>query len=140
MNKELVAPCGMNCGLCSGYLAYTKGIPKKKGKIGHCIACRPRNKQCAYLKGHCKLLRDRKIEFCYECPEFPCDRLKHTDERYRNNFNTSLIENLYEIRSMGLDAFIERQSEKNKCPNCGDVICVHNGKCYNCDVIGNWRA
>ena len=140
MNKELIAPCGMNCGLCSGYLAYTKGIPKKRGKISHCNACRPQNKQCAYLKGHCKLLRDSKIDFCFECSEFPCARLTHMDKRYRKNFNTSLIENLYEIRNVGLDIFIERQIEKNKCPNCSDVISVHNGKCYNCNVIENWRV
>jgi len=31
--KELIASCGMDCGLCSGYLAYSHSIPKKKDII-----------------------------------------------------------------------------------------------------------
>jgi hypothetical protein len=140
MNRELIAPCGMNCRLCSGYLAYSKGIPKKRGKIIHCAGCRPRNKQCAYLMRNCSALREKKIDFCFECADFPCNRLMHTDERYKKNFNASLIENLYEIKSAGLDQFIKDQKEKYKCPKCGDVICIHNGKCYKCDKIESWKG
>jgi hypothetical protein len=27
---ELIAPCGMNCGICKSYLAFSRGIPEKK--------------------------------------------------------------------------------------------------------------
>jgi hypothetical protein len=45
MREDLVAPCGMNSGPCSGYIAYCRGIPKKRGVIGHCRGCRPRQKR-----------------------------------------------------------------------------------------------
>jgi hypothetical protein len=74
INKELIAPCGMNCAICSGYLAYKNNLPKVRGKISHCKGCRPRNKQCAFLKKRCednlKLLRG-EIDFCFECDFFP---------------------------------------------------------------------
>jgi hypothetical protein len=29
LNKELSTPCGMNCGICSGYLAHKNNISRK---------------------------------------------------------------------------------------------------------------
>jgi len=47
----------------------------------------------------------------------------------------SMVENLDEIKSEGLDEFLVSQQEKYRCPNCGDVVCVHDGKCYSCGYI-----
>ncbi len=137
---ELIAPCGMNCGICSGYLAYSKKLPKQRGKIIHCTGCRPRNKRCAFIKGHCQKLRENQIHFCFECDEFPCRNLRRIDERYRRNYKMSMIENLSEIKQSGIESFLYRQQEKYQCPRCGGVICVHNGKCYDCDTIQSWRG
>lgn len=134
MSEEiLVAPCGMNCGICGGYLAYSRNIPKKKGKIGHCIGCRLRNKECAYLKGNCLLLKNNKIKYCFECKNFPCGRLFHLDERYRRNYKMSMIENLKTIKEKGVAFFLKVEREKYKCSKCGGTICVHNGICYDCE-------
>jgi hypothetical protein len=139
-DRDLIAPCGMNCGICSGYLAYSRNIPKKRGKIIHCIGCRPRNKQCAFLKGYCTRLRNGKIGFCYECSDFPCYRLGHLDKRYRERYGMSMIENLNEIKKDGIDKFLKNQREKYRCPKCGGVICIHNKKCFDCEKIESWKS
>ena len=139
-NAGLVAPCGINCGVCSHYLAYSRNIPKKAGRISHCIGCRPRNKQCAYLKKRCKKLGNNEVEFCFECKDFPCERLKHIDERYRKNFNTSLIENLNEIKYNGISTFLENERKRHECPKCGGTASIHNGKCYDCEKIESWKG
>lgn len=130
--KELIAPCGIHCGVCSGYLAFSKKIPKQKG-ITYCIGCRPRNKQCAFLKKNCPKLMSNKIRFCFDCSDFPCQRLKHIDERYQRDYNMSLIENLITIRTKGLESFLQEQQEKYKCPKCGGAVCIHNRFCYDCE-------
>jgi len=136
---DLIAPCGMNCGLCSGYLAYANNLEKKRGKIIHCTGCLPRNKQCAFIKKHCDLLINNKIRFCYECPDFPCKNLQTLDKRYRTRYNMSMIDNLEFIRDNGIDKFLRQQSKKYKCPTCDGMICIHNGKCYQCQHIGSWK-
>lgn len=99
MDKKLIAPCGMNRGVCREYLAYSRKIPKLRGDIIHCSGCRERNKQCAYLKGHCTQLREHKIDYCFACKEFPCKRLKKLDERYRKKqWGVSFTQNLMEIK------------------------------------------
>jgi hypothetical protein len=130
-SPELIAPCGMNCGICKNYLAYSRGIPEKKGKVSHCPGCLPRNKNC-YVKRGCRKLRRNEIKFCYECDDMPCENLDRLDRRYRSRYGMSMVENLREIREKGMEKFLKNQEEKYACPECGDVISVHDGKCYTC--------
>jgi hypothetical protein len=132
--SDLVAPCGMNCGLCKAYLAYTHGIPMKRGKVTHCAGCLPRAKYC-YLKRGCKKLGKNQIQSCSQCDTIPCKQLAHLDKRYRERFSMSMIENLRMIKVEGLDLFLKKQEERYRCPNCGDVVCVHDGKCYSCGYV-----
>lgn len=32
-DRQLIAPCGMYCGLCSSYLAYLHQVPRQRGKF-----------------------------------------------------------------------------------------------------------
>jgi len=131
---ELIAPCGMNCAVCSGYLALRYDVKSKGIRMPYCKGCRPRDKKCAFLKKRCELLLNDKVEFCYECKDFPCERLEHIDNRYQTFFRMSLMENLESIKRNGMSRFLEAQEEKWRCPKCGEVICCHNGLCFNCDL------
>lgn len=132
--SELIAPCGMNCAVCSGYLALRHNVKRKGIRMPYCKGCRPRGKKCAFLKKRCELLLNNIIEFCYECKDFPCERLRHIDKRYQTFFRMSLIENLESIKRNGMPRFLEVQDVKWRCPKCGEAICCHNGLCFNCDL------
>ena len=62
----------------------------------------------------------------------PCENLDHLDRRYRSHYDMSVVENIREIKENGIEKFLENQEEKYSCPECGDVVSVHNGKCYTC--------
>jgi len=129
-DPDLIAPCGMNCAICSAYLAFTEGNPGEKAT--RCTGCRARNKKCAYLKGQCPGLRNGNPQFCFTCMKFPCKRLENLDRRYRTRYDMSMIDNLRCIQEKGMDAFLLSQREKYRCPRCGGTICVHTRKCYRC--------
>ncbi|MDD4307560.1 MAG: DUF3795 domain-containing protein [Thermoplasmata archaeon] len=140
MKAELIAPCGMNCGFCSAYLAYTHGLEKRKG-TSHCTGCRARNKECSFIKKRCPSgLSKNLIQFCYECDKFPCENLVKISSRYEKNYNYNFIEALNFIRDKGMAAFLKREKKRWKCPDCGGVLCVHNGKCYRCQDVKSWRG
>ncbi len=143
IDRRLVASCGMNCAICSAYLAYKNNLPKVPGKSTHCPGCRPRKKQCAFVMKQCpddrKILRG-KIEFCFECNCFPCAGLERLDDKYRLRYGASMIDNLKEIKRDGLDQFIKNQVRKYKCSACGELISVHSKKCYVCDEIRSWKG
>jgi hypothetical protein len=33
-----------------------------------------------------------------------------------------------------MEKFLEREEVKWRCPQCGGMICCHNGLCLNCDL------
>ncbi len=128
-SEELIAPCGMDCRICVGYFGYTM-----TGKKRHmqCIGCKPKNKSCAHLKKYCKRLLKNEVEYCYECPDFPCEHIQRLDSKYREKYQYSTIQNLEDIRDKGMDEFLRKEKEKFKCPNCHEVYCVHTRRCYSC--------
>ena len=134
LNKDLIAPCRMNCGICSGYLAFKYDIKSKGIKMPYCIGCRPRDKKCAFLKKRCDLLIEGKVQYCYECDDFPCSNLQHLDKGYRDKFRMSMIENLEFIRDNGTTRFLAKEAAKWTCTECGSEICCHNGICFNCGL------
>ena len=134
IRNKLIAPCGMDCGICSHYLAYSHYFPKRKG-VPQCIGCRQSNKVCAFMKRDCNLLKKNIIDFCFECDTFPCDNLNNMDKKYTDRYGMSFIANLLYIKEEGMNKFTMIQNRKYKCPVCGDSMCIHNNKCYTCDPI-----
>ncbi len=124
----LIAPCGMNCGICLAYLRDKNNCSGcraiNKGKPVTRVNCRIKN---------CSLLRD-KTGYCFQCCSFPCDKLKHLDIRYRTKYNMSMIENLVYIENKGIEKFIKKEAKRWRCPECGGTICVHKGYCLNCST------
>ncbi len=134
MKEELIAPCGMNCGLCISYLAKKNELNKKGLKRVYCDGCLPRGKNCLHMGDSCPLLANGQVRFCYECEDFPCKRLKSLDKRYSTKYHMSMIENLKAIKENGMESFLEEQNSKWACPDCGEMICCHIGLCLNCKL------
>ncbi len=134
--QDLIAPCGMNCGICIGYLREKKpcgGCFKKddENKPKHCRSCSIVN---------CELLAKTESGFCYDCEKYPCARLKKLDKRYRTNYGMSMLENLDYIQKHGLEKFLVNEEYKWTCKDCGTGLCVHRDFCLNCKIEINKNA
>lgn len=128
-NNGMIAPCGMNCGLCIGHL-------RKKKPCGGCFKIDDENKPnvcrtCTIV--NCEYLAKTNSGFCYECMNYPCQRLKNLDKRYRTKYGMSMIENLLFIKENGIKRFVELEEKKWKCEKCGSILSVHKDNCLNCD-------
>ncbi len=75
-DTELIAPRGMNCSVCSRYLARKHDVRRKGVSIAYCVGCRPRDRKCAALKKRCDLLLSHKVRFCHECDTFSRKNLR----------------------------------------------------------------
>lgn len=121
----IIAPCGMNCGVCMAYLR-TKN---------RCTGC------CGSIEGksktiiNCKIKNCKKLNsnFCFTCNDFPCRLITHIDKRYRAKYHMSMIENLQNIQRLGLNLFLINEKRRWNCSNCGGTICVHKGCCSSCN-------
>lgn len=126
-DKSLIAPCGMNCGTCIAYLRDKNKCPgcrvysaDKAISIQRCII-----PKCVYLD-------KTDSKFCYDCEKYPCKRVKQLDKRYKTRYNTSFIENLTMIKEKGIEKFLDFESKRRTCPNCGSILSVHRAYCLTC--------
>ena len=125
--EELIAPCGMNCGICKYYYREKNNCPGCNG---------PDDNKSKYLLDckivKCDIRKNNESGFCYECPDIPCTRLKNLDKRYSSKYHMSMLENLNFIKENGIDAFLEKEKQKWKCPKCGGIVTCHGGMCLSC--------
>lgn len=123
-----LAPCGINCGTCRAFLRdrnKCSGCMSVNGSnISHCITCSIKN---------CELLKKTSSNFCSQCDQFPCRRIKHIDKRYRTKYKTGLIQNLRIINENGVEAYLLNETKRWTCSSCGAILCIHQDNCLKCD-------
>jgi len=123
-NYLLIAPCGMNCGICMAYL-------RERNK---CPGCRDFSTDKAKTRLACKIKNCAKTVngFCYECEDFPCKKLAQLDKRYRTKYSMSMIENQLTIKNTGMERFLESEKAKWTCMRCAGTMNVHKKICSKC--------
>ena len=122
--ENMIAPCGLNCGICHETL-------RKENPCTGCLG--PNETKSDYCANHCKIsvcdirqtLPDR---FCDQCPQFPCSEMTDKEIWYANTYPMveSLMGNLALIRKEGMEKFLQLEAERWGC------TCVHTGICSGC--------
>jgi len=140
-NYELIAPCGLYCGACPLYkaasdpalaqkIAQRQNIPLEAAS---CAGCRP-------LQGHIKIMGEpgcgtydcainqRGVDFCYNCPDFPCLKLAPCSDRAQELPHNTKIYNLILLSKMDPEQWVAeaearlRNYFRGKKPRAGDEI------------------
>ena len=126
-NINLIALCGMNCVICMNYLMERNKCPGCRGPDTN---KRVKKVRCKIKK--CEFFNNIDNKFCFECEKYPCEKLKHLDNRYKTKYNMSMIKNLEYIKNSGINNFIDNEKIRWTCNGCGGTICVHKGYWYSC--------
>lgn len=95
--NQLLSLCGLNCGLCPMLLG------------NHCGGCGNGNQSCKIAK--CSLEQER-IEYCYECRQYPCEKYQHIDEYDSFITHRRQKADLEKARSIGIEKYNLEQQEK----------------------------
>ena len=117
----LVAPCGIDCGVCELNMCkdnpplrealIAKGIPRE---ILPCSGCRMIQGACPVIPGTCetfKCVGEHHVEFCYECGQFPCVKLQPSADRANILPHNMKVFNLCTMRSIGVEQFVRLSPE-----------------------------
>ena len=127
---DMIAPCGLDCTLCSYALRAENPCPgcndPDENKPEFC------SKRCGIVL--CEKRKQNGYRFCDECEDFPCDDVMEKETRYTSKYplRESVLENLQMIRTEGMEAFLKMQKERFSCPHCGSPVCIHTGICSGC--------
>ena len=118
---SMVAPCGIDCGICELHICkdnprlydqlITRGIPKDKIP---CAGCRNIEGMCPVHPTKCATytcVTERKVDFCYECSDFPCEKLQPAADRAEILPHNTKVFNLCTIKNFGLEHFLKKSGE-----------------------------
>ena len=123
--RALIAPCGLNCGACPLYMARTdetlrqriaeaQGVPAEQ--VFLCVGCRPAQGRIPGVGSgpvcdtYACAVDSKKVEFCYECQDFPCLRLAPCADRAQEIPHNTKVYNLVLLQKLGIDAWLEKYS------------------------------
>lgn len=124
IEKSIIAPCGVCCLACGGYLKAKTPCPgcralTEEHNRKSCMNCA--KKKCAFGKG---------LTWCFECGKFPCLRIKDLNKRYIQNYGIDLVQDGLDARN-DLEAHAEALRKRFTCA-CGGIIDQHHRKCSEC--------
>ena len=99
-----ISVCGLNCAKCD--LLEQKECSGCRGSLDNHWS-----PECQFLA----CIRERKINYCFECEEFPCSRIiSFANDGHEHHKIT--VENLKSMRIKGLKQWIREQKETKFCP------------------------
>ena len=141
-DKKLAAVCGLFCPACGSYIG-TKEDPERLEALAkrlgrpvsdvECHGCRS-EKRSFFCREECKMAKcaaDKGIDFCGECPEYPCVDLKEFQSKMPHRIE--LWPSQERIKEAGYEKWFEEMAEHFSCRECGAINSAYELKgCRKC--------
>lgn len=150
INSNLLAPCGLYCGVCAvlyatrdnnqkfreGLLGFYKGkLPNSENLTAEDIRCGGCLSEQPFL--YCKkcLIREcttsRGYVGCHECDEFPCLHIEHFPIAVGKKV---IMRTIPYWRQVGTEKFVKDEEERYQCPECGQKLFRGAKRCNQCKI------
>jgi hypothetical protein len=125
MTKELqYGPCGLFCGACGEDDCTRCGDPPVDDTIRNC-----KFRNCS---------RDKKLEFCCFCSEYPCkELLERMNDQWPHHWTQK--SNLEYIKKNGKEKWLQVQRKEWACKICGTEIKWYQKKCNCGQILKAWN-
>jgi predicted RNA-binding Zn-ribbon protein involved in translation (DUF1610 family) len=143
LNKDLISPCGLYCGVCGAYQATRKNDRAFLEKFAKAFSV---SADDVYCKGclsdtvsiFCKMCgiksctAEKKLEGCYQCTDFPCQKI---DSFPIPEGKKNLLRAVPSWRELGTEKWVEEEEKLFTCRSCGNQLFRGAKKCRNCDML-----
>ncbi|NVM53408.1 MAG: DUF3795 domain-containing protein [Candidatus Helarchaeota archaeon] len=146
VNKALLSPCGLYCGVCAIYIAHRDNNLKFKQKLIKVYApyaSKLEDIQCAgclsddIIFGYCQscpirtCTKKKSLESCHQCDEFPCKFIKNFPIPVGKKV---ILRAIPEWRKLGTEKWIESEEKRYHCPECGNPLFRGTKRCNKCKI------
>ncbi len=133
--QNFSAFCGLYCAACPMYIETQKGTPVEIENIGpvRCNGCRsgivpPWCNDC----GIKNCARNKKIDFCSQCEDFPCEQMENFKNDKTYPYHTEVYDNLRIIKEEGEENWITQMKQRWFCSDCGEIKSWFEVECKKC--------
>ncbi len=140
IKKELLAPCGLYCGVCAIMMAHRDDNQKLKERLAPLYGVTPEGIRCQgclsnEVFAYCttcaiKACTSRKgYEGCFQCTEFPCEHIEHFPVPVGRKV---ILRAIPQWREMGTEKWVEAEEKRYQCPHCGEQLFRGARRCSHC--------
>lgn len=148
IKEELLAPCGLYCGVCRIYLAHKDNdlefkkeilptlnsfVAKSVDDIA-CTGCLSKDVVFPFCRT-CPIkdcIKNKEIKGCYQCDEFPCKIIINWPDPLDTKV---IVRAVHAWRKLGTDKWVEAEEKRYQCPRCGNRLFHGVKKCKKCNFI-----
>ena len=140
--RELVAACGLYCGACGIYLATQEADTEKLLQYALilnqsyeetlCDGCGANRKSlhCSKMGIFINCKRQKRIDFCSECEEFPCKSLN--EFKLKMPHRIEILNSQNRMKEIGLEKWLLEMKDYFSCSNCKTVNSAYHLVCRKC--------
>jgi hypothetical protein len=120
--------CGLYCGACPDFLDTQAGMVRK------CCGCKSNinNPEWCSICNIKSCARERKIDFCYQCGEYPCIKLKSFIEDINYPYHQEVTGYMKIIEREGKDIWAEKMKTRWSCQKCKRAVSWWEPTCKEC--------
>lgn len=146
IKKELLAPCGLYCGVCRIYNAYKNNDIELKNEIVHtlknygvktvedivCNGCLSDDVVFCFCQT-CPIkdcVKDKEIESCSQCMDFPCKIITNWPDPADKKV---MLRSIPIWRKLGTEKWVKEEENRYLCPSCGTQLYHNVKRCKNCN-------
>jgi len=154
INPDLIAPCGLYCGVCAIYMAHRDNNMKFKERLANLykgniagkgtlpnsenltaddIRCRGCLSDEQFLhRQQCEIrgcTKAKGITGCHQCDEFPCQYIEDFPMTVGKKV---ILRAIPYWREFGTEKWIQDEEDRYFCPNCGNKVFRGAVKCNKC--------
>lgn len=140
MKPELLAPCGLYCGVCGVYMASRDNNETLKGKLAKAYKVNPEQIACSGC------LSDKRFVYCQTCEIRTCAMEKNRDGCHQcDTFPCNLIDDFpvpvgkrVILRSvparkkLGTQTWVKQEEARHECPQCHTPLFRGARRCASC--------
>ncbi len=151
-NPDLLAPCGLYCGVCGVYIAHRDGNEKLRNLLASLYGSAPEDTVCKgcmqpdppeCLYGYCQsckirdCVRDKGLTSCHPCADWPCEHIeafpvpvgRRVMERAIPQWRDHVAKHGDQA---GSEAWARAEAERYHCPDCGHPLFRGATRCRAC--------
>jgi hypothetical protein len=141
INKNLLSPCGLYCGMCPIYVAHRDGNDRLKEKLAKDYGMKPEEISCRgclsneLFGHHCRVCSirscagEKSYEGCHQCSDFPCE---HINKFPFEDARQIMLAAIPQWRSLGTEKWITSLENQHRCKKCGAPFTRGARRCCSC--------
>jgi predicted RNA-binding Zn-ribbon protein involved in translation (DUF1610 family) len=143
IDRNLLAPCGLYCGVCGVMIAQRDGNENLRTKLAGFYGCQPQDLVCEGCMSEvrsefCRVCHIRACceakgyEGCHLCADWPCAHIESFPVPVGKKV---IMRAIPTWRDLGTEKYVSLEEARYLCPNCGQALFRGTKRCRGCGTM-----